>query len=209
VLAIWFDRRDVGQTLAATSTCLFLDVTSILKIALSWSMAGRPSIQFDDSPIAQKKGALLAGPQLPSTSYGPQWPAGDFFGGSPAIKLQPRKTLGLVWFAKNAIPLPFLACVFWAKTGQWRWFLDLIYSSLASWWLNQILVLAFYIPISFRPIVCVFWLSPPLFGSTIWFQNPCWLMISSGIKSYPRYPKILGIIIIQERGIPINQPCFM
>ena len=92
-----------------------------------------------------------------------------FKGGSPAIKLQPRKTLGLVWFAKNAIPLPFLACVLWAKTGQWRWFLDLIYSSLASWWLNQILVLAFYIPISFRPIVCVFWLSPPAFGSTIWF----------------------------------------
>ena len=34
--------------------------------------------------------------------------------------------------------------------------------------------------------------------------NPGWLMISSGII----LPSILGITIIQERGIPINQPAF-
>ena len=35
-------------------------------------------------------------------------------------------------------------------------------------------------------------------------QNPCWLMISWGII----LPSILGMIIIQERGIPITQPGF-
>ena len=34
--------------------------------------------------------------------------------------------------------------------------------------------------------------------------NDGWLMISSGII----LPSILGAIIIQERGIPINQPGF-
>ena len=34
-----------------------------------------------------------------------------------------------------------------------------------------------------------------------WDLNPCWLMISSGVFYYPSHK--LGMIIIQERGIPI------
>ena len=35
-----------------------------------------------------------------------------------------------------------------------------------------------------------------------WLLNPCWLMISSGIQSYPGYIESLGMIIIHELEIP-------
>ena len=45
------------------------------------------------------------------------------------------------------------------------------------------------------------------YGNMYIVQNPCWLMIifSSGII-LPNVLQIINIIIIQERGIPINQP---